>query len=174
MYPKCVMIFTRFPPFSPVSSKSQVPTHSTSLNHDMFPHSLSYLISWPFFFILSLIFFWSFWLEGKLSHLGLLRLKPFGPWEDSAEGYLFWSNVDPSLGSLLHLSHQPLLLLDVLRTHQPLLPIPTQLNLSWGYAQTYCCPARGIVFGLSRMGMVGMKGVVGGSEGRRGDWGEWL
>jgi len=26
-------------------SKSQAPTHSTSLNHDMFPHSLSYLMS---------------------------------------------------------------------------------------------------------------------------------
>ena len=42
----------------------------------------------------------------------------------------------------------------------------------WGYARTYCCPTRGIVFGLSRMGMVGMKGVVGGSEGRRGEWGD--
>ena len=33
--------------------------------------------------------------------------------------------------------------------------------------RTYCCPTRGIVLGLSRVGMVGMKGVVGGSEGRR-------
>jgi len=48
------MIFASFLPFSPFSSKSQVPTHLTSLNHDMFSHSLSYLISCPFFFILSL------------------------------------------------------------------------------------------------------------------------
>ena len=45
-------------------------------------------------------------------------------------------------------------------------------DLSWGYARTYCCPTRGIVLGLSRVGMVGMKGVVGGSEGRRGEWGD--
>jgi len=38
-----------------------------------------------------------------------------------------------------------------------------------GYAWTYCCPTRGIVLGLSEVGMVGMKGVVGGSEGRRGE-----
>ena len=43
------------------------------------------------------------------------------------------------------------------------------MGLSWGYAWTYCCPTRGIVLGLSRVGMVGMKGVVGGSEGRRGE-----
>jgi len=48
----------------------------------------------------------------------------------------------------------------------------TQSNLSREYARTYCCPTRGIVFGLSRVGMVGMKGVVGGSEGRRGEWGD--
>jgi len=45
-------------------------------------------------------------------------------------------------------------------------------DVSRGYARTYCCPTRGIVLGLSRMGMVGMKGVVGGSEGRRGEWGD--
>ena len=84
----------------------------------------------PFFFILSFIFFRSFQLEGKLGHLGLLGLETFGPWEDSTEDYLFWSNVDvpykgvdPSLGSLLRLGHQPLLLLDILHTRQPLLPI---------------------------------------------------
>jgi len=37
------------------------------------------------------------------------------------------------------------------------------------YARTYCCPTRGIVLGLSVVGMVGIKGVVGGSEGRRGE-----
>ena len=85
----------------------------------------------PFLFILSFIFFWSFWLEGKLGHLRLLGLETFGPWEDSTEDYLFWSNVDipykgvdPSLGSLFCLGHQPLLL-NILHTHQPLLPIPT-------------------------------------------------
>ena len=46
------------------------------------------------------------------------------------------------------------------------------LLLSRGYVRTYCCPTRGIVLGLLRMGMVGMKGVVGGSEGRRGEWGD--
>ena len=102
----------------------------------MFPHSLSYLISCPISFILSLIFFWSFRSEGKLGHLGLLRLETFGPWEDSTEDYLFWSNVnvpykgvDPSLGSLLRLGYQPLFLLDALHTRQPLLPIPTRLDL---------------------------------------------
>jgi len=37
------------------------------------------------------------------------------------------------------------------------------------YARTYCCSTRGIVLGLSVVGMVGIKGVVGGSEGRRGE-----
>jgi len=74
----------------------------------------------PFLFILSFIFFQSFRIEGKLSYLGLLRLETFGPWEDSTEDYLFWSDVDvpykgvnPSLGSLFCLGHQPLLLLDI-------------------------------------------------------------
>jgi len=44
----------------------------------------------------------------------------------------FWpmpyKGVDPSLGSLLRLSHQPLFLLDILHTRQPLFLIPTQLN----------------------------------------------
>jgi len=77
-----VMIFASFPFFSFFLSKSQAPTHSTSLNHDMFPHSLSYLISCPISFILSFIFFRSFRLEGELGHLGLLGLETFGPWED--------------------------------------------------------------------------------------------
>jgi len=76
------MIFASFSPFFLFLSKSQAPTHSTSLNHDMFPHSLSYLISCPISFILSFIFFRSFRLEGKLGHLGLLGLETFGPWED--------------------------------------------------------------------------------------------
>jgi len=76
---KGVMIFAGFSPFP---SKSQAPTHSTSLNHDIFPHSLSYLISCPISLILSFIFFRSFRLEGKLGHLGLLGLETFGPWED--------------------------------------------------------------------------------------------
>jgi len=66
----------------------------------------------PFSLILSFIFFRSFRLEGELGHLGLLGLETFGPWEDSTEDYLFWSNVDvpykgvdPSLGSLLRLGH---------------------------------------------------------------------
>ena len=66
----------------------------------------------PFLFILSFIFFRSFQIEGELSHLGLLGLETFGPWEDSTEDYLFWSNVDipykgvnPSLGSLLRLGY---------------------------------------------------------------------
>ena len=64
--------FRRFSPlFLP---KSQAPTHSTSLNHDMFPHSVSYLISCPISLILSFIFFRSFRLEGELGHLGLLGL----------------------------------------------------------------------------------------------------
>ena len=42
-------------------------------------------------------------------------------------------------------------------------------QVSWGYAWTYCCPTRGIVLGLSRVGMVGMEGLVGGSEGSRGE-----
>jgi len=46
---------------------------------------------------------------------------------------------------------------------------PRAYDLSWGYVWTYCCPTRGIVLGLSEVGMVGMKGVVGGSEGRRGE-----
>jgi len=98
----------------------------------MFPHSLSYLISCPISFILSFIFFQSFWSEGELSHLGLLGLETFGPWEDSIEDYLFWSNVDvphkgvdPSLGSLLRLGYQPLFFLNVPYTRQPLLPILT-------------------------------------------------
>ena len=41
--------------------------------------------------------------------------------------------------------------------------------MSREYARTYCCPTRGIVLGLSVVGMVGIKGVVGGSEGRRGE-----
>ena len=75
--------FRRFSPL--FFLKSQAPTHPTSLNHDMFPHSLSYLISCPISLILSFIFFQSFRLEGKLSHLGLLGLETFGPWEDSTE-----------------------------------------------------------------------------------------
>jgi len=53
----------------------------------------------------------------------------------------------------------------------PLSPkaIALRRRQSRGYAQTYCCPTRGIVLGLLRVGMVGMKGVVGGSEGRRGE-----
>ena len=101
----------------------------------MFPHSLSYLISCPISLILSSIFFRSFREEHKLSHLGLLGLETFGPWEDSTEDYLFWSNVnvpykgvDPSLGSLLRLSYQPLFLLDVVHTRQLLLPILTRLD----------------------------------------------
>jgi len=89
----------------------------------------------PLFLILSFIFFWSFRLEGELGHLGLLGLETFGPWEDSTKDYLFWSDVDipykgvdPSLGSLLRLGHQPLLLFDVPHARQPLLPIPTRLN----------------------------------------------
>jgi len=89
----------------------------------------------PFPLILSFIFFWSFRSEGELGHLGLLGLETFGPWEDSTEDYLFWGDVDipykrvdPSLGSLLHLSYQPLLLLDIPHTRQPLLPIPTRLD----------------------------------------------
>ena len=58
-----VMIFASFSPSFLFLSKSQVPTHSTSLNHDMFPHSLSYLISCPISFILSFIFFRSFRLK---------------------------------------------------------------------------------------------------------------
>ena len=91
----CVMIFAGFPPFSPFPSKSQAPTHSTSLNHDMFPHSLSYLISCPFVFILSFIFFRSFWLEGKLGHLGLLGLKTFGPEED-IQGTIYFRAMSSS------------------------------------------------------------------------------
>jgi len=41
-----------------------------------------------------------------------------------------------------------------------------ELEVSGGYARTYCCPTRGIALGLLEVGMVGMKGVVGGSEGR--------
>jgi len=103
--------------------KSQAPTHLTSLNHDMFPHSLSYLISCPISLILSFIFFRTFRLEGELGHLGLLGLETFGPWEDSTEDYLFWSDVDvpykgvdPSLGSLLRLGYQPLFFLNVPHT----------------------------------------------------------
>ena len=70
-----VMIFASFSPFFLFLSKSQAPTHSTSLNHDMFPHSLSYLISCPISLILSFIFFRSFRLEGELGHLGLLGLE---------------------------------------------------------------------------------------------------
>jgi len=66
--------------FSPLFlSKSQAPTHLTSLNHDMFPHSLSYLISCPISLILSFIFFRSFRSEGELGHLGLLGLETFWP-----------------------------------------------------------------------------------------------
>jgi len=86
------MIFAGFPPFF---SKSQAPTHSTSLNHDMFPHSLSYLISCPFLFILSFIFFRSFWLEGELGHLGLLRLETFGPEED-IQGTIYFGAMSSS------------------------------------------------------------------------------
>ena len=79
--------------FSPVFylflSKSQAPTHLTSLNHDMLPHSLSYLILCPISLILSFIFSQSFRSEGKLGHLGLLGLETCGPWEDSTEDYLF-------------------------------------------------------------------------------------
>ena len=64
--------------------------------------------------------FQSFRLEGELGHLGLLGLETFGPWEDSTEDYLFWSDVDvpykgvdPSLGSLLRLGYQPLFFLNV-------------------------------------------------------------
>jgi len=98
---------------------------------------IPYLILSHVPFLLSYLsfFFRSFRLEGKLGHLGLLGLETFGPWEDSTEDYLFWSNVnvpykgvDPSLGSLLHLSYQPLLLLDVPHTHQPLLPVPTRFD----------------------------------------------
>jgi len=46
--------------------------------------------------------------------------------------------------------------------------------VSRGYVRTYCCPTRGIVLGLSAVGMVGIKGVVGGSVGRRGEWGDQL
>ena len=91
----------------------------------MFPHSLPYLISCPISLILSFIFFRSFRSEGKLGHIGLLGLETFGPWEDSTGDYLFWSNVnipykgvDPSLGSLLRLGYQPLLLLDIPHARQ--------------------------------------------------------
>jgi len=80
--------------FSPLFLLSpKRPLIQTLLNHDMFPHSLSYLISCPISFTLSFIFFRSFRLEGKLGHLGLLGLETFGPWEDSTEDYLFWSDV---------------------------------------------------------------------------------
>jgi len=50
------------------------------------------------------------------------------------------------------------------------------VQVLWGYARTYCCSTRGIVLGLSMVGMVGIKGVVGalregeasGGIGRRG------
>jgi len=71
-----VMIFVVFPPFLCLSPKRP---HSFTQTHDMFPHSPSYLISCPFPFILSFIFFRSFWLEGKLGHLGLLGLKNLWP-----------------------------------------------------------------------------------------------
>ena len=88
--------FRRFSP--PFLSKSQAPTHSTSLNHDMFPHSLSYLISCPISLILSFIFLQSFLSEGKLSHLGLLRLETFGPEEDEHRTIYFgaMSNCSPT------------------------------------------------------------------------------
>ena len=38
-----VMIFASFSPSFLFLSKSQATTHSTSLNHDMFPHSLSHV-----------------------------------------------------------------------------------------------------------------------------------
>ena len=94
-WPLDVMIFAGFYLFI---SKSQAPTHSTSLNHDMFPHSLSYLISCPISFILSFIFFRSFWSQGKLGHLGLLGLKTFGPEEDAYRTIYFgaMSNCSPT------------------------------------------------------------------------------
>ena len=59
----------------------------------------------------------------QFGHLGLLGLETFGPWEDSTEDYLFWSDVnipykgvDPSLGSLLRLSYQPLFFLNIPHT----------------------------------------------------------
>ena len=64
----------------------------------MFPHSLSYLISCPISFILSLIFFRSFRFEGELGHLGLLGLKTFGPEEDAYRAIYFgaMSNCSPT------------------------------------------------------------------------------
>jgi len=131
--------FRHFPPFLCLSPKRP---HSftqpmTCFSLSLSTQSLSHFIlsHIPFLFILSFIFSRSFRLEGKLGHLGLLGLETFGPWEDSTEDYLFWSDVDvpykgvdPSLGSLLCLGHQPLLLLDVLHTCQPLFPIPTRLD----------------------------------------------
>ena len=64
----------------------------------MFPHSLSYLTSRPIPFILSFIFFQSFWSEGELGHLGLLGLKIFGPEEDTYRTIYFraMSNCSPT------------------------------------------------------------------------------
>jgi len=53
--------FRRFSPL--FLSKSQAPTHSTSLNHDMFPHSLSYLILSHVPFLLS-------YLSSSFGHFG--------------------------------------------------------------------------------------------------------
>jgi len=46
----------------------------------------------PFLFVLSFIFFRSFWLEGKLGHLGLLGLKTFGPEED-IQGAIYFGAI---------------------------------------------------------------------------------
>jgi len=87
------MIFAGFLPFFFLKVPS---AHSFKLRSTMTCFHIPYLIlsHVPFLFILSFIFFRSFQLEGKLGHLGLLGLETFGPWEDSTEDYLFWSNVD--------------------------------------------------------------------------------
>ena len=84
--------FRRFSTFFFLSPKRPlIQLHST-----MTCFHIPYLIlsHVPFLFILSFIFFRSFRIVGKLGHLGLLGLETFGPWEDSTEDYLFWSDVD--------------------------------------------------------------------------------
>jgi len=54
---------------------------------------IPYLILSHIPFLLSFIFFQSFWLQGELGHLGLLGLETFGPWEDNTEDYLLRSDV---------------------------------------------------------------------------------
>jgi len=102
--------FHRFSAFFFLSPKRPlIQLHST-----MTCFHIPYLILSHVPFLLSYLSssFGHFGQKGKLGHLGLLRLETFGPWEDSTEDYLFWSDidvpykgVDPSLGSLLCLGH---------------------------------------------------------------------